>query len=201
MLIATLGAQTLQSRVKMQQVVAVEAAGSLGAVNVLSQSLDVLWSRELVVVGRANVDESANWLLVLLLGYVVRRSSRACWMKGGVVDAVAVDFANVEVLLNLGDFFWNDAIGNAPDFAILGSRMGIGEGGPKGSLDKGDNAAWLFRRAAVVLAACTMKEGSAGISSVAVWKYLYVSLCLLEEEMDRMSLHECMYLACVRVGQ
>lgn len=160
----------------MQQIVAVEAAGPLGAINVLGESLDILWSRELVIFGCADIDEGANWVLVLLLGCVVRRrgggcrSSRACWIKGGVVDTVAINFANVEILLDLGDFFWNDAVGDAPDFAILGSRMGIGEGGPKGPLDEGDDTAWFFRSATVVLAVCTIKEERANISSVAVSK-------------------------------
>lgn len=90
-------------------------------------------------------------------------------MKGRVLDAVAVDLADVEVGLDFGDFGGDDVVGGAPDAVLLVSSLlqalvvgGTGEEGgwlywitegfPEGPLDQCDDSAWGAGCAAVVLA-------------------------------------------------
>lgn len=106
----------------------------------LGELLGVLRADKLVIVRRANVDERLDGLRAAV-GRV----------EGRVVDGVAVDLADVEILLDLGDLFRDDAVGDAPD-ALRGRVVVVGEGGPVGPLDEGDDAAGGLRGAAVVLA-------------------------------------------------
>lgn len=50
-------------------------------------------------------------------------------MEGRVVDRVAVDLANVEVVADLGDLVGADAVGDAPD-AVGGCVVRVVDGGP-----------------------------------------------------------------------
>lgn len=68
-----------------------------------------------------------------------------------MLDGVAVDLADVEVVLDLGDLVALDAVGDAPD-AVRGGLVGVVEGVPVGALDEGDDAAGGVGGAAVVLA-------------------------------------------------
>lgn len=81
----------------------------------LRERLDVLGSRELVVVGRADVDQGADGL--------VRRGGR---VKGRVVDGVTVDLADVEIFFDFGDVSGFDAVGNTPDFRVRRGRVWVG---------------------------------------------------------------------------
>lgn len=65
-------------------------------------------------------------------------------------DGVAVDLADVQILLNLLDMFRFDPVGDAPD--LLRGRVWVRQCFPKRPLDEGHDAAWCFRSAAVVLA-------------------------------------------------
>ena len=73
----------------------------------LCQFLGILWTNELWIFGRADVDRASD-----VCGAV-------CGMEVCVVDAVAVDFTDVEVLLDFLGFFRFDAVGCAPDFVAL----------------------------------------------------------------------------------
>lgn len=56
-------------------------------------------------------------------------------MKSRVVDRIPIDLANVQVLFHLGDVGRLDPVGDAPDFAIFGRWVRVGQGGPEGVLD------------------------------------------------------------------
>lgn len=73
-------------------------------------------------------------------------------MERRVVDAVAVDLPDVQVLLDLGDVGRVDAVSDAPDLAVAGRRVRVAERVPEGALDEGDDAAGGLGGAAVVLA-------------------------------------------------
>jgi len=139
MLIATLRAQFVQGPLQPPKVVLVQTTRALGPVDVLGQGLDVLRAGELVVVRGADVDEGADG----------RRAVGR--VEGRVVDRVAVDLADVEVVLRLVDPVGRDAVGRAPDL-VRGGVVVIPQRLPVGPLDEGDDAARGLGRAAVVLA-------------------------------------------------
>jgi len=98
MLIPALAAQLVEGSLEAEEVVLVGAAGAGAAQDVLGQTLRLLRAGELVVVGRADVDEAADG------GRAVGR------VEGRRVDRVAVDLADVKVLLHLGHLFRDDAV-------------------------------------------------------------------------------------------
>ncbi|KAL2019216.1 hypothetical protein VTK56DRAFT_9943 [Thermocarpiscus australiensis] len=146
-LVPALPAELVQRLLQLPQVVPVQAAGPLAAVDVLCQLLRVLRPDELLVVGRADVDER-------LEGPVLREDLRVDArrrVEGCVVDRVAVDLADVEVLFHFGDPLRGDAVGDAPH--LVGCRVVVvGQLLPVGALDEGHDAPGGFGRAAVVLA-------------------------------------------------
>lgn len=73
----------------------------------LCQFLGILWTDELWVIGSTDVDCASD---------VCRAVGR---VEIGVVDAVAVDFTDVEVFFDFFDFLWFDAVCGAPDFVAL----------------------------------------------------------------------------------
>lgn len=137
--ITALRCELVECHVKIEQVVFVETAGPLAAVNVLGQILRVLGSHKLLILRRADVDEG------LQRGRAVGR------LEGRVVDGVAVDLADVQVLLDLGHLVRDDAVGDAPDL-VGGLVVVVRQGLPVGSCDEGDDAAWGFGGASVILA-------------------------------------------------
>lgn len=152
--VAALGAQLVEGPLEPPEVVPVEPAGALGAVDVLGEGADVLRARELGVVRRADVDERADrrrrrvTTISSTTAAVIGGGGR---VEGRVVDGVAVDLADVEVGLDLGDAGARDAVGAAPD-AGRGRMVRVAEGGPVGPVDEGYDAAWGRGGAAVVLA-------------------------------------------------
>lgn len=150
--VAALQAQLVEGLLEAEEIVDVEAAGAAALVDVLGEDLRVLGADELVVVRGADVDESPDGLRRAGgRGAVGRHRHRRGRVEGGVVDAVAVDLADVEVVLHLGDLVGLDAVGDAPD-AVGGGVVVVGELLPVGALDEGRDAARGFGGASVVLA-------------------------------------------------
>ena len=81
------------------------------------------------------------------------------------MDRVAVDLADVEVVLDLGDAVRDDAVGDAPDRVWGGAVVRVGQGLPVGARDKGDDAAWRGGGAAVVFAVWGAREGGEEVVS------------------------------------
>lgn len=113
MLIPALVPQRRQRRLQPKQVLRVRPARPGAARDMLRQRLWVLGADELVVVGGADVDERAD-----------RRTGRGR-VEGRVVDRVAVDLADVEVVLDFGDVGGEDAVSDAPD-AVRGRGVVVG---------------------------------------------------------------------------
>lgn len=63
---------------------------------------------------------------------------------------VAIDFPNVQVFLYFGNLFGNDSIGNPP-YLVRGLVMMVYKLLPERSLDQGDDPAWGFGCASMVL--------------------------------------------------
>lgn len=141
MLVAALWAQPLEGVVQRQQVVDVWAARTVRAVDVLGQGLDVLRADELVVIRGADVHQGPD-------GTAVGGRRRA---EGRVVDGVAVDLADVEILFHLVDLVGPDAIRGAPD-PVRGRVVVVRQGLPVGPLEEGDDASGVGGRSSVVLA-------------------------------------------------
>lgn len=114
--VAALGAQRLEGVVEVEEVLGVEAAGADRVADVGGEGLRVLRADELVVVRGADVDEGADGRgLGLSLAVGVDIGFGGSGVEGRVMDGVAVDFANVQVVLDLGHLFGEDAVGDAPD--------------------------------------------------------------------------------------
>lgn len=137
MLVAALRGEIIQRYVETEEVVLVRAAGALAHEDVLRQLLRVLGPNELGIVGRADVDEGADG------------RGAVGGLKWRVVDGVAVDLADVEVVLDLGDLFGLYAVGDAPDL-VRRRVVVVGELFPVGALEEGDDAAGRLGRAAVI---------------------------------------------------
>lgn len=138
-MILTLIGQRTQRNIQLEQIVLVQPTRPHAPEDVLGELLRILRADKLVIVRRANVDERLDGL------------NAVGWVKGRVVDGVAVDLADVEILFHFGDLFRDDAVGDAPD-TLRGRAVVVGEGGPVGALDEGDDAAGGLGGAAVVLA-------------------------------------------------
>jgi len=138
-LVTTLPAQLIQGSLQLPEVVLVEAAGALGAMDVLGQRLYVLRAGKLIVVRGADVHQGAEG------GGPVSR------VEGRVVDGVAVDLADIEVLLHFIDPGGLDAVGRSPH--PLGRRlMVVYEALPVGFLDQRHDAPRLLGCSAMILA-------------------------------------------------
>jgi hypothetical protein len=148
-LVPALRAQLVQGRLQSPQIVSVQAARPLAAVDVLGELLRVLRPDELLVVGRADVDERLDGPAVL--GRQEGRVDVGGRVEGRVVDGVPVDLADVEVLFDFGDTVGRDAVGYAPD-PLRGRVVVVGQLLPVGARDQGDDAPWGFGGAAMVLA-------------------------------------------------
>jgi hypothetical protein len=153
--VAALGGKLLQGSVQLEQVVLVQAAGAAGPENVLGKRLRVLGADELLVVRGADVDEGADG------------AGAVGGVEGLVVDGVAVDLADVEILFDLGDLVGDDAVRDTPD-SFWGLAVEVGEFLPVGPLDERGHAAGGFRRAPVVLTGDMRSVGSGSINHVAL---------------------------------
>lgn len=101
--ITAIRSQFVEGFVEVQEVVNVGAAGPLAAGNVLGELLGILRADELVVLRSADVDEGVD------------RGRAVGGVKGGVVDGVAVDLADIKIFLDLGDLFGDNSVGDTPD--------------------------------------------------------------------------------------
>ena len=126
--VTALRAQVGESRIEPVQIVLVQATRAYASKDVFGQLLGVLGADELLVIRRADVNQGPD------------RPAAIGRVERGVVDGVAIDLADVEILLNLGDAFRNDSIGNAPDLVRRGVVM-VSKAFPVRSLDKGDDPA------------------------------------------------------------
>lgn len=137
--VAAFRTQLVERLLEAEEVVNVETTRAAALVDVLGQLLGILGSDELVVVRRADVDEGADGF-----GAVGR-------VEGGIVNAVAVDLPDVEVVLDFGDLVSLDAVGDAP-YTIRGRVVMVSQLFPVGTLDQCRDATRGFRCTPVVLA-------------------------------------------------
>lgn len=114
MLIATLVRQFLQGCVQSVQIILVETTGALALVDKASQFVKILRTNKLLIVGSADVYQGAY------------RGRAISGVERGVVNGVAVDFANVQVILDLCDLVGLDAVGDSPYLFWRGVVM-VGE--------------------------------------------------------------------------
>lgn len=152
--IAATGSQALKGDIQIEEIVLVEAAGSLAVEDVLGELLGILRAHELLVVGSTDVDEGAN-------GF-----GAVGGLEGRVVDGVTVDLADIEVLLNFGHLIRDNAVGHAPD--PLRRIVMVCQLLPVGSLDEGHDTTRRLRSAAMVL------TGSKG-RAISGWDLSYCS--------------------------
>lgn len=139
MKVAAAGAEVSEGGLEIEEVVLVEAAGSAAGEDVSGKLVGVLGADELVVVRGADVDEG-------------RDGRRAVGrVKGRVVDGIAVDLADIKVVLDLSDTIGRDAVGDAPDL-IRGVVVVVREGVPVGSLDEGDDTTGCLGGTSMILA-------------------------------------------------
>lgn len=101
--VAALRAQSVESFFKAKKVVDVQPTRATALADVGGEGLRVLWANKLVIVWGANVHKCADWLGAI------------SWVERGVMDRVAVDLANVKVVLDLGNLVCLDAVGDTPD--------------------------------------------------------------------------------------
>lgn len=102
-MIATIGSKLAEGGIETQQVVFVQATGPLTAEDVLGELLGLLGADKLLIIWSADVDQSAN------------RGGAIGRMEWSVVNGVAVDLANIEILLDFGYFLRNDTVCNPPN--------------------------------------------------------------------------------------
>lgn len=136
--VTAVGAKLGEGGVEVIQVVLIEAAGPATGEDVVGELLGILGPDKLLIVRGADVDESGDGR-----GAVGR-------VEGCVVDGVAVDLADVEIVLDIGDAVRDDAIGDAPDL-FRGRAVVIGQCAPVRLVDEGDDAARSLWSAPVVL--------------------------------------------------
>lgn len=113
----------------------------------LGKLLRVLGADKLLVIGRADVDECPDGR-----GAISRVERR-------VVDGVAVDLADIEILLDLGDMVRVNPISYAP-YLIRGGVMVIRELFPVGAFNEGDDSPGGFWRSPMVLAGAAFESAS-----------------------------------------
>ena len=151
--IAAVRAEIVEGEVEHKEVLPVLAAGSFAPVDVLGKGLRFLHAHELRIIRHSDVHKAAEWL-----------RAGGSGMELGVLDAVAVDLAHVQVLLDLVDFRSLDAVRHAPNALFRDGiliTLGIPEqkikashlivqGRPVRSLDQSQDTTGSFRRTSVV---------------------------------------------------
>ncbi len=118
----------------------------MAARDVFGKLLGVLRSYELVILRRANIDESSD----RPLGGQDRGIDIGGWVEGGIVDRIAVNLSDIKILLYLGDTVRLDAVSDAPCF-VWRRVMVIRQLFPVRPFDQGNNTAWGFRCTTVIL--------------------------------------------------
>jgi len=119
MFIPTVLAEPFQCRIQLVEVVLVLSTGSSTPDDMLGQCLRILRTQELRIVGKTNVHQTLDLLGQVAFGIRCRvhglvRGGHVL-IERGVLDAVAVDLSNVEVLLNFGDVSRWNAVCGTPD--------------------------------------------------------------------------------------
>jgi hypothetical protein len=132
---------------------------------VLSEFLGVLGPYELLVLRSADVDEGTDG------------RGAVGWLEGLVVDGVPVDLTNVQVLLDLGDLFGDDAVCNAPDLVRRRVVM-VRQLLPEGALDERDDTARSFWSPSVILTNGGMLVGLCPIRHTVLEQLATSSPCL-----------------------
>ena len=135
MLISTLLAQILQRLLQLVQILPVLAARPTALYDLLRQRLRILRSQELRVVGQTDVHEALDrvrdvrWLRVASRRDALHRGAHVLLallvVEGRVLDAVAVDFPDVEVFFHFGHVAGWDAVGCAPDSGRCGRMLEV----------------------------------------------------------------------------
>jgi hypothetical protein len=193
-LVRALLAQTPQRFFKLIQIIPVLATRPTALHNLLRQGLWVLRTEELRIVRQADVHEALDWIWQLggvegnVWGgrYDLVGCGHVLWglfflrirvdLEGRVLDAVPVDFADVQVFLHFGDVLGGNAVGCAPDsgwgrgvllrgevielerqflsFCVQSCMVAylISQGFPELAVDQRHDATWIFACTAVVLA-------------------------------------------------
>lgn len=76
----------------------------------------------------------------------------ASGVEGRVVDGVAIDLPDVEVVLHLGNLFWDDAVRRAPYLVVGRGIVVVGELLPVAALDQGYDSSGSLGCASMILA-------------------------------------------------
>lgn len=107
MCVSTLRAQLLQRMIEHEQVVPVLPTRTCASRDVLRQGLWLLHADKLGITRQADVDETFH-----------RGNRRIVRDEGCELNAVAVDLADVEIVLHLWDVGCGNSVGRAPDFVL-----------------------------------------------------------------------------------
>lgn len=114
---------------EVEEVIGVAAAGADALGDVCGEGLRILGPGKLVVVRGADVDEGLDCdTVAVCVGLLIGRgcgSGGRGRVEGCVMDGVAVDLTDVEVILDLGYAVRYDAVGYAPH-PIRGVVMVVG---------------------------------------------------------------------------
>ncbi|KAH0499141.1 hypothetical protein TgHK011_006356 [Trichoderma gracile] len=137
--ILALRAELSQGRFQAKEIILVQPTGSTTTQDVLGELLRVLGADKLLVIGRADVDECPDGR-----GAISRVERR-------VVDGVAVDLADIEIVLDFRDMVGVNPISYTPYF-VRGRVMVIRELLPVGAFNESDNPAGGLWRSAMILA-------------------------------------------------
>lgn len=133
MLVLTLLTQPLKRLMQLKQIIPILPTRAPTHHDFLGQRLRILRAEELRVIWQADVDKTPDlardsgtgvwsWSDGLVSGAHVLVFG---WREGRVLDAVAVDLADVEVLFDFCDVRGGDAVGGSPDTRRCG-RMLVG---------------------------------------------------------------------------
>lgn len=143
MAITALLTKLVQSGLQLQQVLYVSSARSDAQIYMLCQILWILWTHELRIIWRSNVHQAfESWRTVGRYGV-------------GIVYAVAVDLADIQVGFHFLHFVRRDSVGTAPN-AIFLFLVGVFQSGPKLAGYEGYDTTWSERGASVVFRCLTL---------------------------------------------
>lgn len=106
--IMTLSTQIVQRLFKVEQIFPILTTWAYTVVDLGCNIMRQQRAQELRIIWHADVDQTVDI-----------RSSRICGMELCVLDAVAVDFTDVEILSNLLDMVRLDVIRDTPDIVFV----------------------------------------------------------------------------------